>query len=88
MLTLAISLKASGATFIFSFSQMRFSLETTDDWDRRWKSKRWHRDMMVDRTLCGSVVASMNMAWGGGSSSVLRKALDASLVIIWTSSMM
>ena len=37
-------------------------------------------------TLCTSVVAKMNFTWGGGSSSVLRKALKAPTVSMCTSS--
>lgn len=39
-------------------------------------------------TLWGSVVAKINRTWGGGSSRVLRRALNASPVSMWTSSMM
>ena len=37
--------------------------------------------------LCFSVVARMNFAYDGGSSSVFRKALKAEAESIWTSSM-
>ena len=53
----------------------------------RLKSKVWQRDRMVGRILCFSVVARMNIACAGGSSSVLRKALKAAVESIWTSSM-
>jgi len=33
-----------------------------------------------------SVVAKMNLAWGGGSSSVFSRALKACVDSIWTSS--
>ena len=38
---------------------------------RRLKSKRWQRESMVAGSLCGSVVARMNTAWAGGSSSAV-----------------
>ena len=42
------------------------------------KSKRWQRDRMVTGIFCASVVAKMNLTCGGGSSSVLSRALNAS----------
>src|SRR5678809_283990 len=42
---------------------------------------------MVTGTLCGSVVARTKVTCGGGSSSVFRRALNASVVSMWTSSM-
>ncbi|HYS92661.1 MAG TPA: hypothetical protein VEL48_04485 [Candidatus Acidoferrales bacterium] len=52
------------------------------------KSKRWQRESTVAGILRGSVVASTKTTWGGGSSSVLRKALKAGPDSIWTSSTM
>ena len=43
----------------------------------RLKSNRWQRDSMVAASLCTSVVASMNIASDGGSSSVFKRALKA-----------
>jgi hypothetical protein len=43
---------------------------------------------MVTGTLCTSVVAKMKSTLGGGSSSVFRRALNASFVSMCTSSMM
>ena len=54
----------------------------------RRKSKRWQRERIVSGILCGSVVARTNTTCGGGSSRVLSRALNASLVSMWTSSMM
>ena len=54
----------------------------------RRKSNRWQRDWIVAGTLWISVVAKMNRTCGGGSSSVFRRALNASLVSMCTSSMM
>ena len=50
------------------------------------KSNRMQRDKMVDGSLWTSVVARMNTACFGGSSSVFKSALKASVVSIWTSS--
>jgi hypothetical protein len=52
------------------------------------KSKRWQRESTVAGILRGSVVASTKTTWGGGSSSVLRKALNAGPESMWTSSTM
>ena len=54
----------------------------------RWKSKIWQRDKIVGRILCFSVVAKMNTACAGGSSSVFRSALNALAESMWTSSRM
>ena len=54
----------------------------------RLKSKRWQREMIVSGILCGSVVASTKTTLAGGSSSVFSRALKASRVSMWTSSMM
>ena len=54
----------------------------------RRKSNRWQRDRMVAGSFCGSVVARMNTAWAGGSSSVLSSALNAPVESMCTSSMM
>ena len=52
----------------------------------RRKSNLWQRESTVAGILCGSVVASTKMAWGGGSSSVLSSALKAALESMCTSS--
>ena len=43
------------------------------------KSKRWQRDRMVTGIFWTSVVAKMNLTCGGGSSSVLSRALNAAV---------
>ena len=53
----------------------------------RRRSKRWQRDSTVTGTLRTSVVAKMNFTCRGGSSSVLRSALNAPLESMCTSSM-
>ncbi len=85
---LATRLRASGSASMPSSLQTRLSSATMFAWVWRWKSNRWHRERMVGSSLWGSVVARTKMTWGGGSSSVLRRALEASLVSMWTSSMM
>ena len=54
----------------------------------RRRSKRWQRERIVTGTLRISVVAKMNLAWGGGSSSVFSSALNAAVESMCTSSMM
>ena len=56
--------------------------------EMRWKSNRWQRDSIVAGRRWGSVVASMNTACFGGSSSVLSSALKAPVDSMCTSSMM
>jgi hypothetical protein len=51
-------------------------------------SKCCVRERIVGSTFCGSVVASTNTTWSGGSSSVLRSVFEASVVNMWTSSRM
>jgi formiminotetrahydrofolate cyclodeaminase len=43
---------------------------------------------MVGSTFWGSVVASTNTTWGGGSSSVFNSAFEAAVESMWTSSTM
>ena len=52
------------------------------------KSNRWQRERIVIGIFVGSVVQKMNLTCSGGSSSVFSKALNASRVSMWTSSMM
>ena len=49
-------------------------------------SKTWQRLRMVCTTLWGSVVASTQVTWAGGSSRVLSSAFSAPAVSMWTSS--
>jgi hypothetical protein len=67
---------------------MRLKWATSLSASMRRRSKRWQRDRIVTGTLRISVVAKTNLAWGGGSSSVFRKALNAFSDSMWTSSMM
>ena len=63
-----------------SCSHIKRSLSTMTSEEMRRKSKRWQREMMVGRILWGSVVHRTKITWGGGSSRVLRKALEAASV--------
>ena len=78
----------SGETSTPSSCAMPVSRSVMSCMAMRWKSNRWHREMMVGGRRSGSVVARTNTLWGGGSSSVFRNALKASLVSAWASSMM
>ena len=49
-------------------------------------SMRWQRLRNVSGSLCSSVVQKMNFTPSGGSSSVLRNALNAGMDSMWTSS--
>ena len=53
-----------------------------------WKLNCWQRLLMVAGTFWVSVVAKMNTTYSGGSSIVLRRALKALWLSMWTSSMM
>ena len=55
---------------------------------KRLKTNCWQRPSTVSGTLLASVVQSTNMTCGGGSSSVFRRALNASVVSMCASSMM
>ena len=68
--------------------QMVCRCATSRSASTRRRSKRWQRDRIVTGTLRISVVANTNLACGGGSSSVFRKALNAFSDSMWTSSMM
>ena len=53
-----------------------------------WKLNCWQRLLIVAGTFCVSVVAKMKTTYSGGSSIVLRRALNALWLSMWTSSMM
>ena len=79
---------ASGSTSTPSFCAMLARCFISTSASTRRRSKRWQRDSTVTGTLRISVVAKMNLACGGGSSSVFSKALNAAVDSMWTSSMM
>ena len=82
----AITFNASGSAVMPSLEATYARCATVSSTPIRLKSYIWQRERMVGSILCFSVVARMNMAWRGGSSSVLRKALKAEADNICTSS--
>ena len=84
----AIIASASGSMRTPSRAQMPARCDDSSPASTRRRSKRWQRDRIVTGTLRISVVANTNLACGGGSSSVFRKALNAFSDSMWTSSMM
>ncbi len=79
--------KAPGVTSIFSAFATFASCAVISGTVSARKANRWQREMIVAGILWSSVDARMNRAWGGGSSRVFRSALKASVVSMWTSSM-
>ncbi len=69
---------ASSSPSPASVATPRTSSSSVSNGNRR-NSKCWVRLRMVGSTFCGSVVASTNTTWSGGSSSVFNKALDAAV---------
>ena len=84
----AIIAVAPGSISIPSAAETRSRTSEICSSEGRWKSKRWQRSAIVAITLWDSVVASTKTVFGGGSSRVLRKAFQASLVSMWASSRM
>src|SRR5437867_4325585 len=76
----AIASSAAGSHLSFSCSQIAASCLTIPAYGMRRRSKRCVRETIVPGIFPASVVASTKIAWGGGSSSVFRSALNASLV--------
>ena len=83
----AASAITSAGTASFSALQISVSFLTMSRLEMRRKSKRCTRERIVSGSLAAAVVAKMNFTCGGGSSSVLRSALKAGSVSMWTSSM-
>jgi hypothetical protein len=79
---------AAGSTSISSVSEISRSFSESSEIPGRRKSKLWQRLMIVGKILCFSVVASTKTTCSGGSSSIFRSALKASVVSMWTSSIM
>ena len=86
MSTMAVS--ASSSIDIFSFLTILASAERSSSFFAFAKEISMQRDRTVAGTFIGSVVAKIKIACAGGSSRVLRSALNASVVIICTSSIM
>ncbi len=83
----AITFRASGSYVTPSLSATSARCFVVSSTLMRLKSYIWHRDSMVGRIFCFSVVARMKTAWRGGSSRVFRKALNAAEESMCTSSM-
>ena len=84
----AMRSSASPSNSTSSATQMAPRRDTMASEEMRRKSKRWQREWMVSGTFCGSVVHKMNTTCDGGSSSVFKRALNAAVESMWTSSMM
>ena len=84
----AISASAASSISTLSFAAMPARCLTSTAVSTRRRSKRWQRDRTVTGTLPISVVAKMNLACGGGSSSVFSSALNAAVDSMCTSSRM
>ena len=81
------SMTSSGTSRPASWAtHRRWSARTSVD--RRRNSKCWVRLRMVGSTFWGSVVARTKITWPGGSSRVLSRVFEASVVSMWTSSTM
>ena len=74
---LATYRNALSSTRIFSYSISCESLPAMVSMLILWKSYRWHLESIVIGILLASVVASMNITYSGGSSSVFNNALNA-----------
>jgi hypothetical protein len=79
---------ASSDILIFSAFAILRSRSAISSGEIGFRSKRWHRDRIVGRTFCTSVVANTNLTCAGGSSRVFRSALKADADSMCTSSMM
>ena len=84
----AITWRESLSIFIPSAFAIFCRLPTIPSTEMRLKSYVWQRLRIVGSILCFSVVARMKMACAGGSSRVLRNALNAAEESMCTSSMM
>ena len=72
---------------MFSFPQTYSRRENISSGVMLWNGICWHLERIVTGTLCGSVVAMMNITCSGGSSRVFRSALNAPCDNMCTSSM-
>ena len=82
----AISSMVPGSAVIFSASITKLRRSAIFFSEIFWKSNRCARERIVSGTLSISVVAKINLTCSGGSSSVLRSALNALFPSICTSS--
>ncbi len=79
--SLAIRSIASGSAARPSASRIIRIFPAISGTVRRRRSNRWRRDRMAAGNPAGSVEANMKLTNSGGSSSVLSRAPQASLVI-------
>ena len=84
----AMRRRASSVALMPDLPQTSLSLPEIRSSGILLKSYLWHLEMMVAGILSDSVVAKMKITCFGGSSIVLRRALNAPLESMWTSSMM
>ena len=84
----AIRRSTSSSAPIDSASAIRRSASSSSSGVGRRNENDWQRPRTVSGRRCGSVVQRMKMTCGGGSSSVFRSALAASVVREWASSRM
>ena len=83
----AIRRSASSVALIPDLPQTSLNLPEMRSMGILLKSYLWQREMMVAGILSDSVVAKTKITCFGGSSIVLRRALNAPFESIWTSSM-
>ena len=84
----AIRRKASSSAWMPSASLIRRNASSSSSGVGRKNVNDWQRPRTVSGRRCGSVVQRMKITCGGGSSSVFRSALAASVVSEWASSRM
>ena len=77
---------ASAGTFSCASTRCKCASTVSGAMGRRLNCRQ--RERTVTGTFCGSVVASTNFRYSGGSSSVLSMALNAVLLSMCTSSIM
>ena len=87
MASLAIQMSARSSASTFNSRDASRSFSLISPVEIRRKLYCWQRERMVAGTLCTSVVAKMNTMYGGGSSMVFSRALNALLESMCTSSM-
>ena len=78
--------RASGSKGTFSAVSTWVRCSTTRSGGMFFSENCRQRDRMVTGSFCGSVVASRNLTCGGGSSSVLSRALNECVDSMCTSS--
>ena len=82
----AIAVAATGSKLIPSSLAMWLSCSAMTFVGILLRSNLWHLEIIVGNILVASVVAKINFTCSGGSSSVLRRALNAAFESMCTSS--